>query len=252
MSEMDSLEAYAYALHYYRHQLPEAIRSHRRYFRDTHRGFGEDAFHTAWWLLFEERRPGRVLEIGVYRGQIISLWSLIASILDEPCEVHGLSPFEPVGDSVSEYAEGIDYKTDTLAAFERFQLNPPTLVCALSTDEVARRYVQSIAWDLVYVDGNHEYDVVSRDIELALGAVRPGGLVVVDDAARLLPYRPPRFAFAGHEGPSLATMEVDPSKAARLGHVGHMVFLERRSDAASRRGHLFQESANKPSGDVEH
>ena len=37
------------------------------------------------------------------------------------------------------------------------------------------------AFDLAFIDGGHEYDVASADIRNVLPAVRPGGLVVIDD-----------------------------------------------------------------------
>src|SRR3990170_7536682 len=76
-----------YAVHYYKYILPSEVREHRKYFRQEQRGFGEDAFHAMWWLLLREFRPQLCLEIGVYRGQVISLWALISQILHYPCEV---------------------------------------------------------------------------------------------------------------------------------------------------------------------
>ncbi|MCG6902639.1 MAG: class I SAM-dependent methyltransferase [Rhodobacter sp.] len=35
--------------------------------------------------------------------------------------------------------------------------------------------------DWVYIDGNHNFDVVSRDLELSLAKVRPGGVIAGDD-----------------------------------------------------------------------
>jgi len=35
---------------------------------ENRRGFGENAFHTMWYLLLEEFKPATFLEIGVFRG----------------------------------------------------------------------------------------------------------------------------------------------------------------------------------------
>jgi hypothetical protein len=45
-----------------------ALREPRHYFNQCRRGFGEDAFHAMWFLLFRQFRPVSFLEIGVYRG----------------------------------------------------------------------------------------------------------------------------------------------------------------------------------------
>jgi predicted O-methyltransferase YrrM len=42
-------------------------------------------------------------------------------------------------------------------------------------------------FDLVYVDGGHEYEIATADIANARGLAKPGGLVVVDD---LVPWYP--------------------------------------------------------------
>src|ERR1700730_5978673 len=34
--------------------FPEELHSHRNYFTKSRRGFGEDAFHVMWFLLFNE------------------------------------------------------------------------------------------------------------------------------------------------------------------------------------------------------
>ena len=61
---------------------PRWLRSRRSYFKQENRGFGEDSFHSYWLSLIETYKPLRLLEIGVYRGQIISLWALIAKKLN--------------------------------------------------------------------------------------------------------------------------------------------------------------------------
>jgi hypothetical protein len=41
--------------------------------------------------------------------------------------------------------------------------------------------------DIVYVDGGHEYEDVSRDIELYWGLLRPGGALIGDDFLPMWP-----------------------------------------------------------------
>src|SRR5262249_10669127 len=139
---------------------PEWLRQHRWFFSQESRGFGEDAFHAMWFKLLSERRPRRCLEIGVYRGQVISLWLLIAEKMGFPIEVHGISPFSPAGDSVSKYIEGLDYYADVLANCARFSSERPRLLRAYSTDAEAVALINVGSWDLIYIDGSHEEAVV--------------------------------------------------------------------------------------------
>ena len=67
------------------------LRDHRFFFATNGRGFGEDAFHVLWWMLLQELRPKTFLEIGVYRGQVLSLVSLLQGILQINGTVTGIS-----------------------------------------------------------------------------------------------------------------------------------------------------------------
>ena len=217
----DRNELYGYMHHYFANLCPKPVRRHRQYYCKNNRGFGEHAFHAMWWLLLREFRPGRCLEIGVYRGQVISLWGLIGTTLHFPCEVHGISPFSATGDAVSAYDEDIPYRDDTLASFRAFDLEAPTLIVADSKDARASRHISSLAWDLIYVDGNHDYDTALSDFKLSRDNLRSGGLLVMDDASLGTSFRPPRFAFAGHPGPSRVVREEANSQLEHLGWVGH-------------------------------
>lgn len=212
---------YTYMHHYFHHLSPAAVRAHRAYFKENQRGFGEDAFHAMWWLLLREFRPRRCLEIGVYRGQVISLWTLIAKMLGFRCEVHGISPFTPIGDAVSSYLEDVEYLADTLGSFDALNLPSPTLVRALSTEPVAVEHISAGEWDLIYIDGNHDYDIVLEDYRLCRDHLKPGGLLVMDDASLGTSFRPPRFSFAGHSGPSRVAAEFAMKELRFLGAVGH-------------------------------
>src|SRR5262249_55054098 len=105
----DRYALYRYMHYWFARSAPGWLSAHRRYFSQQGRGFGEDAFHAMWFKLLAEYRPRRCLEIGVYRGQVISLWLLIAEKIGFPVEVHGVSPFSAAGDAVSWYPGDIDY-----------------------------------------------------------------------------------------------------------------------------------------------
>jgi cephalosporin hydroxylase len=208
-------------MHYYFYYfLPVKLRGHRLYFKEQ-RGFGEDAFHAMWWLLLREFRPHLCLEIGVYRGQVISLWTLISQILHYPCEVHGISPFTPMGDSVSSYRVDVDYFADTLNAFNHFNLQAPTLVKAVSTDPEAINHIARHNWNLIYIDGSHDFEVALADYRICRDHLASGGLLVLDDASLGTSFRPPSFSFAGHPGPSRVAAEFAMKEMKYLGAVGH-------------------------------
>ncbi len=212
---------YAYMHHYLWHLAPAELRDHRTWFSHRRRGFGEDAFHAMWWLLLREFRPRYALEIGVYRGQVTSLIGLIAKLCAFECEVHGISPFSPAADAVSKYLSKINYLEDTLASNRRFGLRDPQFIKALSTDPVAVEYIRSRAWNVIYIDGGHDYEVVSADYEVCRDALAPGGLLVMDDSSLYTDYRPTKFSFGGHPGPSRVVKEMAFAELRFLGGVGH-------------------------------
>ena len=201
--------------------LPEALQVHRAYFLIDFRGFGEDAFHSMWWRLFRRFKPTSFLEIGVYRGQVISIIALLAKLDATRCEVTGISPFSASGDSVSIYRSDLNYLEDTLTHFKHFGLPEPTLVNAYSTDPEALATIASRTWDMIYIDGNHDYDVAVRDWEACSKAVKPGGLVILDDSGLSTCYHPPAFATGGHPGPSRLASEIHPEHFREILQVGH-------------------------------
>ena len=219
----NATELYRYMHLHYLYKCPAEVRWHRDYFSKGSRGFGEDAMHAMWWLLMSEFRPLHCLEIGVYRGQIISLWALVARILNMECRVHGISPFTAAGDktNTSNYIRGLDYYADVLANFDHLGLRRPVLLKGSSTDAAAARQVESLNWDMIYIDGCHDYDVAYSDYRLCTRNLKAGGVLIMDDAALFTKYEPPAFAFAGHPGPSRVASEDAMREMKFLGAVGH-------------------------------
>lgn len=206
---------------YFDRNLPEELRQHRRYFTRNRDFYGEDAFHTLWFLLFREFRPASFLEIGIYRGQSLSLAALLARSFKLDCFVQGISPFSAAGDAIGQYRSDLDYLQDTLRNFAHFSLPPPALLQAYSTDAEAVRLIASRAWNVMYIDGNHDYEVVRQDWDHCARSVAPGGLIVLDDAGLTSGFRPPAFATAGHPGPSRIAQEISHPPFAEILQVGH-------------------------------
>jgi len=217
----DILDQYGYFHDFFWHKAPRWLRDHRAYFKECQRGFGEDAFHAMWYLIFRDFKPGTALEIGVYRGQAISLWGLLSRYFGLNTEIHGISPFTPAGDSVSTYLKNVDYYNDVLANFREFGLETPRLHKGYSTDKEMRSLVASREWDLIYIDGSHDYEIVKEDFLFSGCALRKGGLIVLDDSALYVPYAPYLYSSAGHPGPSRVASEIDPGVFTEIISCGH-------------------------------
>ncbi|MDB6058884.1 MAG: class SAM-dependent methyltransferase [Verrucomicrobiales bacterium] len=216
----DPTEFYLECVRFFYQKLPQDLRDHRRYFNSNNRGFGEDAFHVMWFLLYREFEFSRFLEIGVYRGQVLSLVSLLQQG-DKRVEVVGISPFAPAGDSVSNYTKDVSYYEDTLENFRHFSLPLPTLARAYSTDEIARATIASRQWECIYIDGNHDYEVAKSDWNLCSMNLIRGGIIVLDDSGLDTSFRAPIFATAGHPGPTRVAAEIDRQQFREILQVGH-------------------------------
>jgi hypothetical protein len=223
----DPNKLYAYMHHYLHYLCPQRLRDHRKYFKQELRGFGEDAFHAFWWLLLSEYKPQSMLEIGVYRGQVMSLWGVIGKYLEYSAEIHGISPFSPLGDSVSAYLKNLDYMDDVLETFRFWKIDAPVLVRALSTNQKAIAHIQKHPWDLIYIDGSHDFEIVLSDYRLCRDNLNYGGILVLDDASLGTSFHPPRFSFVGHPGPSRVAREYADKEMRFLGMIGHINIFQK-------------------------
>src|SRR5947209_416984 len=191
----DSRAYYLAATKYFKRYLPDELQNHRRYYQQEMRGFGEEAFHTMWYLLYAKYTVNNFLEIGVYRGQTISLLCLLAKLANRRLDVYGISPFSSAGDGVSQYLSHIDYKDDTEKNFAHFSLPKPSLLKAYSTDDAAKELIAAKQWDAIYIDGSHDFDIVLEDWKICSRHVRKGGIIVMDDASHFTKAKLPFYAF---------------------------------------------------------
>tara|TARA_X000001036_G_C20595978_1_gene772896 strand:+ start:208 stop:1026 length:819 start_codon:yes stop_codon:yes gene_type:complete len=212
---------YMYFHHSFWHKLPDYLRDHRSYFNQKQRGFGEDAFHALWYELMKEYKPKNMLEVGVYRGQVISLWALVADELDISCDIHGISPFTSAGDEVSAYISDINYYDDVINNFNHFSLSLPNLHRGFSTEDKMIDVIKSKKWDVIYIDGSHDYDVVKSDFDICSSMLSPGGIIVMDDSALDTRFEPPIYSSSGHPGPSRLANEINQDEYKEILSVGH-------------------------------
>jgi hypothetical protein len=224
---LDRTTAYLYCDYYFDHFLPRELRDHRAYFVTGRRGFGEDAFHVMWFLLFEHFRPANALEIGVYRGQTITLMKLLSNHFNFQCNIGCVSPLSGAGDSVSAYGNGLDYYQDVVRNHRRFDLPLPEFCRAFSTSEEGARFIGSRPWNMIYIDGNHNYAVAKSDWDQCARALAPEGIIVMDDSALHTDFRPPAFSTAGHPGPSQVVQEIDAGRFKEIFAVGHNRVFQR-------------------------
>jgi hypothetical protein len=101
-------------------------------------------------------------------------------------------------------------------------------VKAFSTDIQAIQIIQECTWDLIYIDGSHEYDVAKLDYENARQGLKQGGYLVIDDSSLNTSYSPQvAKSTRGWPGPSQVFDEISPKDFEFFIGVGHLNFLRR-------------------------
>lgn len=176
----------------------DTLKNHRNFVEKNGYGFGEKSFHYLWKLICEyQNLYFSFLEIGCYKGQILSLIKL----LRPDATVHGVSPLSTEGN----YPES-DYKADVNYIHDHFGLDRPNIFQGLSTEKWVIDAVKDLgSWDIIYIDGGHDYNTVTSDLEIYSPLVKVGGYMVMDDANCEL-NMPPGY-FRGHQSVTDAKLD---------------------------------------------
>jgi cephalosporin hydroxylase len=227
------------------------LRDHRDWVEKYNWGFGDRAFHYMWYLLATQEILNRanptLLEIGVYKGQIISLWALIAANQGATPNIYAISPLtaghrrlSPVLHKVMlrlsrRYREDVtsgnhyeeeDYSRCVEQIFSQFDLDISSIrfLKGYSQDERIKAQVKNLFFDVVYVDGGHRYEEVLDDIRFYGDQIKIGGYLVLDDASY---FQPGTVYWKGHESVSRAAEGIDRKKYKNILNVGHNRIYQR-------------------------
>jgi len=220
------------------------LKSHRDHIEKNKLGYGDRAFHYMWYLLVTHIKnsglPMQALEIGVFKGQVVSLLVLIAKNLSADIEVTGITPL--AGKKMpnkflafflkhfsSKFREDIqsgNFYEETAfldiikGLFEKFKLDYSklTLLKGYSTDKVIIDTLQDRKFSIIYIDGDHSYDTVVHDIRSYSGLVDTGGFLIMDDASCNLPGT--KF-WKGHQSVSDACEIIEDHGFKNVLNVGH-------------------------------
>ena len=163
-----------------------SLYSHRQWVTANNWGYGVDELHWMWKLISDSFEPNaKFLEIGVFKGQTISLMSFLNDHNTKNTQIIGLGPLDSSGDNVSQHPN-IDYWAAIKHIYLRFcsqtQWNNLKIIRGYSNDTLIKSMAGSIApYDCIFVDGCHDYDVVVDDINTYKEMVKVNGLIVVDD-----------------------------------------------------------------------
>jgi len=164
------------------------LSTHRKWVRDHVFGMGEDAFHWVWKLLVDEMRNDfRFLEIGCHKCQVISLIRILSNRASKNANIFGITPMNGAGTGWTED----DYQGDIQKLHDKFNIEYPNLYRGFSQEEEAVNFAnQNSLFDIVYIDGSHEYNDVEADLNNYAPLVYRGGFLVMDDCCNDLNFAP--------------------------------------------------------------
>jgi hypothetical protein len=166
-------------------RTPE-LKAHRDWVVYNQWGYGNRALHWMWNLLIDNAPPKfSMLEIGVFKGQTLSLVALLAKLYNKDVQIFGITPLTGAGDKYNQHPD-INYEEAIATIFAQFGLDAHNLnlIEGLSTNQrMIDIATQCGPYSLVYIDGCHDYEVVVSDIKNYGEMVEFGGYLIVDDAS---------------------------------------------------------------------
>lgn len=224
---------------------------HRRHVEEHGLGFGDPAFHRLWQLLLsaaaQRFNQVRALEIGVFKGQVISLWALLAREQQLNLSIFALTPLSgrPLPGSrvlnklrhwfsprfreqvmSGNFYPADDYEAIIRTHFRRHDLefDRVKVYRGFSTDAALKADLVQSRFEIIYVDGDHTYEGALHDFQHYGPKVVPGGWLVADDAGCGLP----GTAFwKGHASVSRAAEVLPGLGFTNVLNVGHNRIYER-------------------------
>jgi Methyltransferase domain len=227
------------------------LRAHRSYVEQNKLGFGDPAFHAMWLRLmsFASRRFGTVsaLEIGVFKGQVISLWAVIARQWNFNVRIDAITPLAgnliPKSKLImwlrshfdSKFRECLingnlyadeDYPTVIKQLFQHFNVDFDTVKLhhGYSTDQHILKSLSDSKFHVIYVDGDHTFEGALHDFKTFGPKVALGGWLIADDAGISLPGS---LFWKGYPAVSRAAAVLPELGFRNVLNVGHNRIFER-------------------------
>lgn len=193
----------------------EFLKAHRDFIEKKSLGFGDRAFHFMWYLIIADLIQKDIklsfLEIGVFKGQVISLWALIAKQLNRPdIEITGITPLEGKtkveslilrrikmliskkyreDEKNGNFYESVNYYSIIKSLFDHFLLDFSriNIIKGYSTEDDVIHKANNMKYSLIYIDGDHSYTGVMSDIKNYSSMLAEDGYFVMDDASCHIP-----------------------------------------------------------------
>lgn len=187
-------------------------------------GYGESPFSWNWNIIVKEMpEEFKFIEIGVYKGRILSLIQLISNEQNKKCKIYGVTPLDNIGDKYSGY-DNDNYYDAIKRGYEKMGLTMENtkIIHGLSQDKkVLKEVSENGLYDILFIDGSHDYEVVIEDIIEYIPMLKKGGFLVMDDSSLYIDN--PGGIFKGHSDVGRAIIDIldKDDRMEELYAIGH-------------------------------
>lgn len=157
----------------------EQLCAHRDFVEKNAFGFGERSFQWLWNILVQEMPSDfSFLEVGVFRFQIVSLVRLLADRQGKSVQRYCVTPLSSIGIGWES-----DYAADGERIHDEFGLEKDYVIYkGLSNDRgVVMLSNETSPYDMVYIDGAHDFETCLFDLLTYSILVKTGGYLIIDD-----------------------------------------------------------------------
>jgi len=227
------------------------LTAHRNHIEKHELGFGDAAFHHMWLLLLQSAAKKfstvHCLEIGVFKGQVISLWSLLMREFHLQLELTAITPLKGNPVTASRISRKLRYwfspkfreevRNGNFYPSEDYELAIKNLFSAFQLDFDSVHFERGFSnnpdilsslrdkhFEIIYIDGDHTYDGVMSDFKNFGPKVPFGGWIIVDDASL---YNPGTAFWKGHEAVSRACDCLPELGFTNILNIGHNRIFQR-------------------------
>lgn len=173
------------------------LKNHRDYIKNNSYGTGNRPFHYMWKVLVEQMPENfSFLEIGVFKAQIVSLIQILSDRLGKQAKIVGVTPYELFPEIrkvklLPFLKQKVSRKVLIHELYDHFGLDYDNTIIfdGYSEDKIVQNQVESNGpFDLIFIDGDHKYEVVANDIKVYSQMLRKGGFLVMDDSSNFLEF----------------------------------------------------------------
>jgi predicted O-methyltransferase YrrM len=133
----------------------------------------------------------------------------LSKLQNKNAKIYGVTPLDNIGDKYSRYEQD-DFYRAIKNGFNALNLDMTNveIITGLSQDfHVLEKVKSQSFFDIIFIDGSHDYEVVCQDVLNYVPYLKKGGYLVMDDASFYVENMPYGI-FKGHPDVGKAVIDI--------------------------------------------